>query len=128
MATPDNMPETSLPNVHCYESLLEGQSTEFEWPELDERAACALCYTSGTTGNPKGVLQSSIDGAAYLRHPYARRVGYVRWRCGHAHRAHNHGQRLGQPLCLPVAGCKMVMPANKMGMARLWRHSLMKRA
>ena len=58
MATPENMPETELANVHCYETLLEGQSDQFSWPELDENAACALCYTSGTTGNPKGVLYS----------------------------------------------------------------------
>jgi len=58
MAGQDSMPETSLPNVHCYEALLEGESSEFDWPELDENTACSLCYTSGTTGNPKGVLYS----------------------------------------------------------------------
>ncbi|MGV1048657.1 MAG: long-chain fatty acid--CoA ligase [Solirubrobacterales bacterium] len=42
----------------AYEELLAGQEPGFEWPELDERAAAALCYTSGTTGNPKGVLYS----------------------------------------------------------------------
>jgi fatty-acyl-CoA synthase len=42
----------------CYETLLAGESDAFEWPTLDERLAAALCYTSGTTGNPKGVLYS----------------------------------------------------------------------
>ena len=42
----------------CYEKLIEGRSEHFEWPEFDENAAAALCYTSGTTGNPKGALFS----------------------------------------------------------------------
>ena len=54
----EHMPETSLANVLCYEELLEGESDEFIWPEMDENTASSLCYTSGTTGNPKGVLYS----------------------------------------------------------------------
>ncbi|MGB0342768.1 MAG: long-chain-fatty-acid--CoA ligase [Parvibaculales bacterium] len=50
-----HMPETSLKNVHCYEDLLDGQSGDFNWVQVDERAPCGMCYTSGTTGNPKGV-------------------------------------------------------------------------
>eukprot|EP00286_Rhodomonas_abbreviata_P028690 CAMPEP_0181304010 /NCGR_PEP_ID=MMETSP1101-20121128/8897_1 /TAXON_ID=46948 /ORGANISM="Rhodomonas abbreviata, Strain Caron Lab Isolate" /LENGTH=562 /DNA_ID=CAMNT_0023409689 /DNA_START=102 /DNA_END=1790 /DNA_ORIENTATION=+ len=54
-----NMPEHSLPkNVICYEDLIQGESSSFVWPQLDENSACALCYTSGTTGMPKGVLYS----------------------------------------------------------------------
>ena len=53
-----NMPETSLKNVLCYETLLAQQSGEYEWPLLDERQASSICYTSGTTGNPKGVVYS----------------------------------------------------------------------
>jgi 3-(methylthio)propionyl---CoA ligase len=53
-----NMPETSLKNVHCYESLLAAEDGEYDWPEFDENTGCSLCYTSGTTGNPKGVLYS----------------------------------------------------------------------
>lgn len=58
MTDAEHMPETSLPNVHCYEELIQGQSDELEWPEFDENTASSLCYTSGTTGNPKGVLYS----------------------------------------------------------------------
>jgi len=53
-----SMPNTSLNNTHCYETLIEGKKELFEWPTLDENTACSLCYTSGTTGNPKGVLYS----------------------------------------------------------------------
>jgi fatty-acyl-CoA synthase len=44
--------------VHRYEDLLAAAEPSFDWPELDERAAAAMCYTSGTTGNPKGVVYS----------------------------------------------------------------------
>ncbi|KAF0805060.1 AMP-dependent synthetase and ligase [Alcanivorax xiamenensis] len=54
----DNMPDADIPGLLCYEDLVEAASAEFEWPEFDERTASSLCYTSGTTGNPKGVLYS----------------------------------------------------------------------
>ena len=58
MTDPDHMPETSLANTICYETLLEAEDGAYSWPVLDENAAAGLCYTSGTTGNPKGVLYS----------------------------------------------------------------------
>jgi fatty-acyl-CoA synthase len=55
----ESMPINSkLENLICYEELIESESDEFQWPEFDENTASSLCYTSGTTGNPKGVLYS----------------------------------------------------------------------
>ncbi|MEL6258864.1 MAG: long-chain-fatty-acid--CoA ligase, partial [Pseudomonadota bacterium] len=53
-----DLPETSLTNVVAYEAWLEGRSEDTPWGGFDEKTACGLCYTSGTTGNPKGVLYS----------------------------------------------------------------------
>ncbi len=54
----ENMPATTLPNVLCYEDLIKDEPQVFEWPRFSEETAASLCYTSGTTGNPKGVLYS----------------------------------------------------------------------
>ncbi|MXM65730.1 long-chain-fatty-acid--CoA ligase [Streptomyces sp. HUCO-GS316] len=50
--------EGAQAQVHEYEDLLAGKPTTYDWPELDERQAAAMCYTSGTTGDPKGVVYS----------------------------------------------------------------------
>jgi acyl-CoA synthetase (AMP-forming)/AMP-acid ligase II len=52
------MPATQLPNALCYEELLAGQPADEPWTEIPESAGAMLCYTSGTTGDPKGVLYS----------------------------------------------------------------------
>ena len=54
----DALPQTSLSPVHSYEELLAAESPDVAWPTLDENTAAAMCYTSGTTGNPKGVVYS----------------------------------------------------------------------
>ena len=53
-----DMPVVNVENLLCYEDLLAAASPDYEWPEFDENTASTLCYTSGTTGNPKGVLYS----------------------------------------------------------------------
>ena len=54
-----HMPAASkIPGLLCYEDLVEAESDAFAWPEFDENTASSLCYTSGTTGNPKGALYS----------------------------------------------------------------------
>ena len=62
------MPDTKVPNVYCYEDLLAQESDDFEWPEFDEHSPSSLCYTSGTTGNPKGVMYTHRSN---LNHSYA---------------------------------------------------------
>jgi acyl-CoA synthetase (AMP-forming)/AMP-acid ligase II len=59
MAPRERMPaKTSLANLLCYEELIEAAGGEYAWPEFDEKTASTICYTSGTTGNPKGVVYS----------------------------------------------------------------------
>ena len=60
--------ETRIENLMSYEDLIEMSSDQYEWPEFDEKSASTLCYTSGTTGNPKGVLYSH---RSTILHAYA---------------------------------------------------------
>ena len=116
MTNDENMPETTLKNAVSYESLIGEESDEYEWPELDERAAVALCYTSGTTGDPKGVLYSHRSS---ILHAYA----------GVAPDAINlsnrdcvlpvvplfHVNAWGLPYSALMVGAKIVFPGPKMG-------------
>ena len=58
LTSKENMPESKVKNLICYEDLIANESDEIVWPEFDENTASSLCYTSGTTGNPKGALYS----------------------------------------------------------------------
>ena len=58
MTQPHLMPESAIPGLLCYETLMQAAPAEYDWPEFDENTASGLCYTSGTTGNPKGVMYS----------------------------------------------------------------------
>ena len=116
MTTADHMPETSVANVHCYEDVVTGQPDSFEWPSIDENEACALCYTSGTTGNPKGVLYSH---RSTVLHTYATMMPDS-MNISSADVVLPivpmfHVNAWGNPYACPVAGAKMVMPGNKMG-------------
>jgi len=59
MTDRSHMPaQTTIANLLCYEDLIDGASDRYDWPVFDENTASSLCYTSGTTGNPKGVIYS----------------------------------------------------------------------
>ena len=60
--------DSGIPNLTSYEALIEGLSTSFDWPQLDENTASSMCYTSGTTGNPKAALYSH---RSTMLHAYA---------------------------------------------------------
>ena len=58
MADREHMPQCNIPDAVCYEDIISKEDEDYIWPEFDENTASGLCYTSGTTGNPKGVLYS----------------------------------------------------------------------
>ncbi len=111
-----HMPETALSHALCYETLLERESEAFDWPRLDERAASVLCYTSGTTGDPKGVLYSH---RSTVIHALAASLGDIM-----GLRARDcvlpvvpmfHVNAWGIPFIAPMAGSKLVLPGRKAG-------------
>jgi acyl-CoA synthetase (AMP-forming)/AMP-acid ligase II len=116
LTTAERMPETSLPNALCYETLLAQGSASFQWPSLDENAACALCYTSGTTGHPKGVLYSH---RSTMLHAYATMMpdalGISRRDVVLPIVPMFHVNAWGNPYSCPMAGAKLVFPGSKMG-------------
>jgi fatty-acyl-CoA synthase len=116
LTTAERMPETTLPNALCYETLVTSGSAQFQWPVLDENAACALCYTSGTTGNPKGVLYSH---RSTLLHAYATMMpdalGISRYDVVLPIVPMFHVNAWGNPYSCPMAGAKLVFPGSKMG-------------
>ena len=111
-----HMPETSLANARSYESLIDGQSDDYAWPELDEKSAMALCYTSGTTGNPKGVL---YHHRSQILHAYAAVMpdvmGLSSFDCVLPVVPLFHVNAWGIPYAAVMTGCKIVFPGPKMG-------------
>lgn len=112
MGDADRMPaETKIPNLLCYEDLINAHSDDYVWPQFDENTAATLCYTSGTTGNPKGALYSH---RSTVLHAYASAMP----------NALNvssrdvvmpvvpmfHVNAWGLPYSVPLSGAKMVFP------------------
>ena len=110
-----HMPETALPNVICYETLMASADDNYQWPIFDERTASSLCYTSGTTGNPKGVLFSH---RSTLIHSYALSLpdalGLSSMETILAVVPMFHVNAWGIPYASAMCGTKMVMPGARM--------------
>ncbi len=111
MTDRDHMPETSLANVHCYEDLLAAQPETFDWPSFDEKTASALCYTSGTTGNPKGALYSHRSTLLHALCWFTASSDWVsKSDCFLMVVPMFHVCAWGFPYACPLAGAKLVFP------------------
>jgi fatty-acyl-CoA synthase len=108
-------PATGFPKLPCYERLIAEEDGEFEWPEFDERTAAALCYTSGTTGNPKGALyshRSTVLHAFGISLPDAIPLSARDTVCPVVPLFHACGW--GTPYTAPMNGAKLVLPGPRL--------------
>ncbi|MEM6744165.1 MAG: long-chain-fatty-acid--CoA ligase [Pseudomonadota bacterium] len=116
-----HMPDTSLPNALCYEEWMDEQDGDFAWVEGDERDPCGLCYTSGTTGNPKGVLyehRSNILHALYANQPDGLAIASTDMVLPVVPLFHANGWSLAYSV--PMAGAGMIMPGRDMSSAGIY--------
>lgn len=121
MCGADEMPNTTLPNVLCYEDLLQGQPETYDWPVLDENQAGSLCYTSGTTGNPKGVLYSQRSMVLHAQASASPALLDLREDTVLLPMvAMYHVGAWGAPYAAPLAGSKLVLPGHGMDGASMW--------
>ncbi len=106
-------PSDALPDSLDYEALLAAQPTTFDWPELNERDAAAMCYTSGTTGDPKGVVYS--HRSTYL-HSMAAGLASVFGLTEHDRVMPIvpmfHANAWGLPYAAWMAGADLIMPSS----------------
>ncbi len=117
----DAMPDAKLPGLMCYEGLLQAASPDHAWPEFDENTASTLCYTSGTTGNPKGVLYSH---RSTVLHAFAACAAD-----GFGFSARDailtvvplfHANAWSIPFAAAMCGAKLVLPGPKLDPESLW--------
>lgn len=108
----DRLPaDSGIPGLISYESWIVGQSDQYRWPQFDENTASSMCYTSGTTGNPKAVLYSHRSSTL---HAYAAALPDVM--CLSARDSvlpvvpMFHVNAWGLPYSAALTGCKMVFP------------------
>ena len=121
LASREAMPQSTLPLL-CYEDLIAAESESFDWPVLHEGLAAALCYTSGTTGNPKGVL---FGHRSTVLHAYASMATDA---LGVSSRGAVlpvvpmfHVNAWGIPYSATMAGAKLVLPAGALDGASLYQ-------
>ena len=113
---------TGLPLPACYEELVAAEDAEFDWPEFDERTAAALCYTSGTTGHPKGVLyshRSTLLHAFGISLPDAISISAGDVVCPVVPLFHACGW--GIPYAVPMNGAKLVLPGPRVDGESLYK-------
>ncbi len=122
MTDASHMPQgTTLRNPVCYEELIAEGDPSFQWPEIDEDTACGLCYTSGTTGKPKGVLYSHRSNVLH-----AMTVGSANTLAVDASDTvlpivpMFHANAWGLSFGCPMAGAGMVMPGPKLDGASVY--------
>jgi 3-(methylthio)propionyl---CoA ligase len=105
---------SGIPALVDYEGMLEGKPEIFEWPQFDENTASGLCYTSGTTGNPKGVLYSHRSGVLHSFAAALPDACNISLKDTVAFVAPMfHAMSWGMPYCAPAMGAKLVMPGQK---------------
>jgi acyl-CoA synthetase (AMP-forming)/AMP-acid ligase II len=120
MTDAEDMPATKLPVLRCYEQLIAAEDEDFTWPEFDERTAASLCYTSGTTGHPKGALyshRSTVLHAFGISLPDAISISAADVVCPVVPLFHACGW--GIPHAVPMNGAKLVLPGPRLDGASL---------
>ncbi len=121
MVSREHMPQSSLPLL-CYEDLVAGESESFDWPVLHEGLASALCYTSGTTGNPKGVLYGHRSTVLHALSSMASDSLGVSSRGAILPVVPMfHVNAWGIPYSATMAGAKLVLPAGQLDGASVYQ-------
>lgn len=116
-----HMPATKLPKAEAYERVVAGQSADVVWGDFEENTACGLCYTSGTTGNPKGVLYSHRSNFLHtFMAMQSTVVGAKTTEVILPVVPMFHANAWGIAFVGPASGAKLVMPGPKMDGASIY--------